>query len=309
MILDILLPLGLGGALLAWGGDRLVEGASEGARRLRLSPIFIGTVLVGFGTSAPELLTSVAAARSGLPDIALGNVVGSNITNVLLIGGVVALLAPWAVAQQALARDYAFGVAAVALLAMAMLGGALHAMTGALFLLLLGCVTIVALMGGGQAAKTVEIAPVARPVLWRAGLYGGLGLAAALFGAGLFVEGASDAARAFGMSEAAIGASIVALGTSLPELATSVMAARRREAGIALGNIVGSNLFNVLGVLGATLLVAGITPAAETLWRDLPVLVLTTLALGWLLLGPRGAGRATGVALLGTYVLYLALML
>ena len=160
-----------------------------------------------------------------------------------------------------------------------------------------------------QTGRSDDETKATRPVLWRAALFVVVGLAAAVAGANWFVEGAVNAARVLGMSEAAIGATIVAVGTSLPELATSVMAARRGEGDIAVGNIVGSNVFNVLGVLGAALMVGPLDPSAEALWRDLPAMLLATAVLLAIVLWLPRTGRAAGWGLLALYAGYLALTL
>ncbi|MCL5775557.1 calcium/sodium antiporter [Limibaculum sp. FT325] len=306
MIIEIFLPLVLGGALLAGGGEALVAGGAGTARRLGLSPIVIGVLLIGFGTSTPELLTSIEAARLGSPDIALGNVIGSNTANILLIGGVAALLAPMALQREHYRFDLWVAVFVALTLGLAMLAGPLTPMLGALFLLSLAVYALVALARGGTASdEPVEM----RPVLWRSLLIAAGGLVAALLGARLFVEGAVELARMFSISEAVIGATIVAVGTSLPELATSVMAARRGHPELAVGNILGSNVFNILGVLGATLMVGEIAPSAEAVWRDMPAMLAATAALVFVILVRGRMSRAGGVALIAGYAGYLALML
>lgn len=308
MLIEILLPLLFGGALLAGGGEALVSGSAGTARRLGLSPVVIGVLLIGFGTSTPELLTSVEAARLGAPDIALGNVLGSNTCNILLIGGVAALISPMVLRKDAFRFDLWVAVFVALTLGLALVAGPLTPMLGALFLLSLAVYALVALAAGASQGAVDQDSGVA-PVLWRSLLIALAGLVAALFGARLFVEGAVELARLFNLSEAVIGATVVAVGTSLPELATSVMAARRGQPELAVGNIIGSNIFNVLGVLGATLMVSEIVPAPEALWRDLPAMLAATAGLVAVILIAGCMSRRIGLGLLAGYAGYLALML
>jgi len=313
MLIEIFLPLLMGGALLAGGGEALVRGSAGTARRLGLAPVVIGVLLIGFGTSTPELLTSVEAARLGAPDIALGNALGSNTCNVLLIGGLAAIIAPMTVHKDAFRFDLWIAVTVAVTLALAMVAGPLTPMLGALFLLSLAVYALVALSVGASSAGGPQDTGAHRdeiaPVLWRSLAIALVGLVAALLGARLFVEGAVEIARLFDVSEAVIGASIVAVGTSLPELATSIMAARRGQSELALGNIIGSNIFNILGVIGATLMVGEIAPSSEALLRDLPAMLAATVALVVVILVLGRMSRAIGIALLAGYGLYLAVML
>ncbi|MFZ5961689.1 calcium/sodium antiporter [Thalassococcus sp. BH17M4-6] len=302
--MDILL-IALGLPALLGGGELLVSGAVALALRLGLSPMVIGLTLVGFGTSTPELLTSLRAASQGAPDIALGNVVGSNIANILLILGLAALIRPMAVADRAgFRRDggwmLAAGLACALLVLLPVIG------RGAGLGLLAGLAAFLWLtLRRATPDAPADVAGPPRP-LWQAALAFTAGLGLTLLGAVLLVDGATGLARDFGVSEAVIGLTLVAVGTSLPELVTSVLAARRGHGDVALGNILGSNLFNVLGILGATALAVPL-PVADSIARvDVWVMLAASLAL--LVLGAARAriGRLPGLALLISYGAYLA---
>ncbi len=292
----ILLILGLAG--LFAGGEALVRGAVGIAQRLAMSPLLIGLTVVGFGTSTPELLVSVDAALRGVPDIAIGNVVGSNIGNILLIVGLSALVWPIRVAGGTLRRDLAVMLAAALVLVPLFWTGTLGRAAGLLLVLALMAYLTWAWLAPGEAEAEAEAK--SRP-LWQSLIWVGIGLAALMLGARWLVDGAVSIARTHGLSEAFIGLTIVAVGTSLPELATSMMAALRRQSAIAIGNIVGSNIFNVLGILGVTALIAPIPVAGRFLNFDLPVMIGASLALAGLLLLRPGIGRVMGCALLLAY--------
>jgi cation:H+ antiporter len=266
---EIWLPLLGGFLLLVAGGELLVRGAVGVATRLGVSPLVIGLTLVGFGTSTPELVTSVQAALAGSPGIAYGNVVGSNIANALLILGVAALLSPIAVTAASLKRDGVVMVGvAVAFAALAPFVP-LGRLIGAAFVAALALYIFVAFRqeraAAAGAAPVIDPETVAGPV---PSLWAGLGLALGglvlvVVGGRFLVDGAIALARAWEISETVIGLTVVAVGTSLPELVTSVIAAFRRQGDIAFGNIVGSNIYNILGIAGATALIApGPVPTA-----------------------------------------------
>lgn len=293
----------LGGLIgLFFGGEALVRGAVAIAHRLAIPPLLIGLTVVGFGTSTPELLVSVDAALSGVPDIALGNIVGSNIANILLIVGLSALVWPIRIAGETLRRDTAVMMAAALALLPLFWLGEMGRPAGLLLLAGLAAYLVHAyLHPGTTVAEDQATAPAP---LWKSALWVGLGLLALMLGARFLVDGATNIARNFGLSEAFIGLTIVAVGTSLPELATSLIAALRRQSEIAIGNVVGSNIFNVLGILGATAVIAPVPVAARFLGFDLPVMIAASAALvALLLLRPR-IGRLAGVALLVAYAAY-----
>lgn len=288
---------------LFFGGEALVRGSVGIARRMAIPSLLIGLTVVGFGTSTPELLVSVDAAWRGVPDIALGNIVGSNIANILLIIGLSALIWPIKVMGATLRRDTAVMMAAALVLVPVFAMGQLGRVSGVILVAGLAAYLIWAYRQPGdlEAEEVGVPAPASALVstLWVIG-----GLVALMVGARFLVDGAVNIARGYGISEAFIGLTIVAVGTSLPELATSLIAAFRRQSEIAIGNIVGSNIFNVLGILGVTALIAPIPVASRFLTFDLPVMIAVSLVLTALLLTRPVIGRGIGVAMLAGYVAY-----
>lgn len=290
--------------LLIAGGEGLVRGASGIARHFRISPMVIGLTIVGFGTSAPELLVSLEAALTGQPGLAIGNVVGSNIANILLILGISAVMAPLVIPIRKMYRDFGFMLAAMALMWIMLLDGMIGRLDGAI--LFMGLIGFLAMAFFSGEVEPIDDMPLpSMPLAWAMTLGGLVGL---VLGAGLLVDSASTIARSFGVSEAVIGLSIVAIGTSLPELTTSIIAALRKETEIAVGNVVGSNVFNVFGILGTTALVTPI-PAeprfaqVDMVWMAaaIALLVLAALKLGTL-------PRWLGLGFLTLYAAYLAMM-
>ena len=297
----LFVALGLAG--LFAGGEFLVRGSVAMAHRFALSPLLIGLTDVGFGTSTPELLVSVDAAWRGMPDIALGNVVGTNIANILLIVGISALVWPIVVSGATLRRDLAVMLAAALTLLPIFYLGEMSRLAGAL--LFSGLVVyLAAAYRAGRAEPEPEAEEAPRLTAGRAFLVVGVGLVALMIGARLLVDGSVAIARDFGISEAFIGLTIVAVGTSLPELATSLVAAFRRQSEIAIGNVVGSYIFNILGILGVTAIVAPIPVAGRFLAFDLPVMIAASLGLALLLLARPRIGRSTGLVLLLAYAAY-----
>lgn len=303
----ILLELAAGLGLLILGGELLVRGAAGFALRLGVSPLLIGLTVVGFGTSTPELVTSLEAAFKGSPGIAIGNVVGSNTANVLLILGIAALLAPIPVERRAFLRDGTVAaVAALACLAV-VLAGSLERLSGLILVGLLAAYIAFAAWRERVPAGTEDAFKEARRsmgVPLAVGLALG-GLAITVLGARLLVDAAIGLAQVAGVSDTVIGLTVVAIGTSLPEMATSVVAAYRRAPEIAFGNIVGSNIYNVLGILGVTALVHPIPVPPEIIAFDIWVMLAAAAALtvaavtGWQIT------RREGAALLGAYGAYM----
>ncbi|WP_349357612.1 calcium/sodium antiporter [Stappia sp.] len=297
--------VGLGLVLLFAGGEGLVRGAVSLAARLGVSPLMIGLTVVGFGTSMPELIVSLRAALAGAPDIAVGNVVGSNTANILLILGLTALIAPPPTRLPGLGRDLVVMlVAAFALAALARMGSVERGAGLALLAALAAYLAASAWLARGQDGEAEGLAATLSPLAALA--FVGGGLLALMAGADLLVRGASDLARAAGISEAVIGVTVVAVGTSLPELATSIVAAWRRQPEIAVGNVVGSNIFNVLAILGATALVSPLPIAQSIRLIDIPVMLGASLALALLLSTGRRVPRTAGAGLLAAYVGYTA---
>ena len=288
-------------ALLA-GGDLLVRGAVGVARRFGVSPLVIGLTLVGFGTSAPELVTSLSAALAGAPAIALGNVVGSNIANILLILGVAALLRPVAAQMAGLPREAAWvGGSALALAALAV-SGQISTWSGVCLIGFLGFYLWGAFRSSSVPSDDLSIPTDPLP---KAATLLVIGLALTIGGAIALVDGATGIARAYGVPEAVIGLTLVAVGTSLPELATTVMAARRGQSDVALGNILGSGIFNILGILGTTALVAPL-PVDASLLPDIGVMLASTALLIGLLFWKKCIGRKSGGMFLLLYAGYMA---
>lgn len=250
----------VGVVLVLWGADRLTEGAVAVAERLRVPQIVIGLTIVALGTSMPELCVSVVSALKGTPDLAVGNVVGSNIFNALLIVGVAALVAPMTILRSTVFKDVPCAlVASVVLLMMCQNDWVITRFDGAIlfvFFLVFMRLTIkgaTSAQPAPQEAEEKEASAGKQPMKgWLAGLWMVVGLAALIGGSNLFVGGATEVARALNVSDAVIGLTIVAGGTSLPELATSVVAAKKGNSGIAIGNVLGSNVLNILFILGLT---------------------------------------------------------
>lgn len=304
-----MLALMAGGIIvLVAGGEILVRGATGLALRLGLSPLLIGLVVVGFGTSTPELTTSVTAALEGAPDIAVGNVIGSNIANILLILGLAALIRPIPIRTGPFRRDGA------ALALSAVLGAGLIAFAGlerwAGALLAVALLAYIAISWWTDTGKQDDAGGVTAPagrllpsLLLLAG-----GFAGVIGGAWLLVEGAVAAAGALGVSQAVIGLTIVAIGTSLPELATSLSAARRGQGDIAFGNIIGSNIFNILGILGVAAMISPMQVTGSLAGSDLAVMLGATALLLWAAFRHGRISRIYGALLLILYGAYIASM-
>ncbi|EKX57108.1 Inner membrane protein YrbG, putative calcium/sodium:proton antiporter [Rhodobacter sp. AKP1] len=293
---------------LFFGGEFLVRGAANVARSYRISPMVIGLTIVGFGTSTPELLVSLNAALDGASSIAVGNVLGSNIANILLILGLTALIYPVAVDGRRVWKDLAFMVGAAVLLWIMLLGDGLSRIeAGVLVAALMGFLVSSFLSGRTEEEETD--AEALTPV-WKSALITLGGLVVLMVGARLLVDSSTQIARSFGISEAVIGLTIVAVGTSLPELATSAIAAWRKHSEIAVGNVIGSNIFNVLGILGITGLVLpiqGLDP--RFLREDMPWVLGCSLLLVLMAFALKGVPRWAGALLLAAYGGYVALML
>lgn len=286
---------------LFFGGEALVRGSVGIAQRLAMSPLLIGLTVVGFGTSTPELLVSVDAALRGVSDIALGNVVGSNIANILLIVGVSALVWPIRVSGDTLKRDTAVMMAAAIALVPIFAFGMMGRVAGGILFASLVAYLVFAYRQSRNAPLADEgDLPVPARGLWLSLIWVIGGLVALMFGARFMVDGAVTIARTFGVSEAFIGLTVVAVGTSLPELATSLIAAFRKQSEIAIGNIVGSNIFNILGILGLTAIITPIPVASRFLTFDLPIMIAVSLVLT-VLLRRQTIGRGIGIVMLVAY--------
>jgi cation:H+ antiporter len=311
MTLNILFLL-LGIALLTGGGEALIRGSLAAAKRLGVSPLLSGLVIVGFGTSAPELVVSVNAAIEGQPDIAIGNVVGSNIGNSLLILGICALITPLAVKPLALRRD-AVTVVAASMLFLVLVGGSTLGRPDAVIFLLAFVMYLTWAYrserfhdepsGEVHKAEANELSAVPKTVLWIV-VAVVFGLLLLIGGSQVLLMGAVGIAEHFGVSEAVIGLTLVAVGTSLPELSISVIAAIRRHADVAIGNILGSNIFNLLGILGISALLQPL-PVTERIQQfDQWILLGTSLFLLLFLYTGRRLSRLEGGILLVSYSAY-----
>ncbi|MDT8387806.1 MAG: calcium/sodium antiporter [Thiogranum sp.] len=303
----------LGLALLVWSADRFVEGSAATARHFGMPPLLIGMVVVGFGTSAPEMVVSALAASQGNPGLALGNAYGSNITNIALILGLTALINPIAVHSQVLRKQLPILTAITVLAGWQIWDGAITRLDA---LVLLGVFAL--LMGwtiwqgmhqkadalGSEMEQEFETRgmPLRRSVFWLV-----VGLILLIISSRILVWGAVEIAQGLGVSDLIIGLTVVAVGTSLPELASSIVATRKGEHDIALGNILGSNLFNTLAVVGIAGAIHPMPVGPEVFSRDILVMGALTLSLFVFGYGFRGAGRINrfeGAVLLTCYIGY-----
>ena len=263
MLLDCIYII-IGVVLVLWGADRLTEGAAALARRMQVPEMVIGLTIVAAGTSAPELFVSMVSALKGSTDMAVGNVVGSNIFNTMLIVGCAAMVAPMHISVSTVRKDLPFAVLAALLMlvlclddfsSLSLTGNSISRLDG--ILLLAGFVLFMAYTLSMARKKNKDAASAAEPTVasvsaWRSCCFVVLGLTCLVLGSNLFVDAASSMAASLGVSDGVIGLTVVAGGTSLPELATSVVAARKGQSAIAIGNVIGSNVFNILLILGLT---------------------------------------------------------
>ncbi|MDN4476660.1 calcium/sodium antiporter [Demequina sp. SYSU T00192] len=307
----------LGLAALAWSADRFVSGASAVATHLGMAPLLVGMLVVGFGTSAPELVVSAFAAAGGNPEIALGNAMGSNIANIGLILGTTAILIPVIVHRGVLSREMPVLLGITLVLGLVMLDGSISRFDALVLLLVLGA-QLAWSIGAGRRRRpgepedelAIEVeererrAGMTRRAAW-AWTLGGMALL--VVASRLLVWGAVGIAERLGWSDLVIGLTVVAIGTSAPELAAAVAAARRRETELVLGNVIGSNIFNTLAVVGLAALISPMAVDQVAVTRDLPVLLVMTGAL--LLMGYRPGdhgriNRLEGGLLLAAWIAY-----
>ena len=303
MCLDIVIII-IGVAMVLKGADFLTEGAAALARRVNIPEIVIGLTIVAAGTSAPELFVSLVSALKGTPDLAVGNVVGSNTMNAMLIVGCAAMVAPMTISRSTVKKDIPFAVGASVLLMLLAMNNFLGRLDG--ILLLAGFVSFMVYSlrqaKNGQGDATTE---EKQQNPWLSALYIVLGLVGLVIGSNLFVDHASSLALALGISEGVVGLTVVAGGTSLPELATSVVAARKGQSAIAIGNVIGSNVFNILLILGLTATISPLQIEGITTIDMAVMLISVTLV--WLFSFTRyTVERWEGAALVGGYLVYLA---
>lgn len=300
-------------ALLVWSADRFVDGSAAAARHFGMPPLLIGMIVVGFGTSAPEMMVSALSALQGSPGIALGNAYGSNITNIGLILGLTALFKPIAVHSQVLRKELPILAALTAIAAWQLWDGRVTRPEAVVLLAVFaGLMSWTIVQGMRQQADALgeemedeldaNPMPVRQAVFWLV-----LGLLLLIVSSRVLVWGAVEVARMFGVSDLVIGLTIVAVGTSLPELASSLAAARKGEHDIALGNILGSNFFNTLAVVGIAGTISPMEAGPEVFSRDIMVMAALTLSLfvfGYGFRGPGRLNRFEGAALLAGYIGY-----
>ena len=328
--MQIALQLVGGLILLMLGGELLVRGAVQVATRFGVSPLVIGLTLVGFGTSTPELVTSVQAALSGSPGIAYGNIVGSNIANILLILGIAAIITPIAVSSNALKRDSTIMVLVTVVFAIVAALVPMGLLAGLVFVLALaGYIFAAFWQERGLAAGALDDAhgaafdkslalQEADPALKAPSEIGRsaflsiliaiAGLALVVLGGNFLVSGAVGLARSFSISETIIGLTIVAIGTSMPELVTSVMAALRKQTEVAFGNVVGSNIYNILGIGGFTALISPTNVPSEIVRFDNLIMIGASLVLVAFAFTGRRISRREGAVLVAGYAAYVALI-
>jgi cation:H+ antiporter len=306
--------LAAGGLILLFlGGESLVRGAVGLAKRLGVSTLFIGVVVVGFGTSAPEFLVCLEAALRGQDDLTIGNIVGSNIANIMLIVGVAALIRPVVSRPSILRRDGLAMLGASAILVGLALHGGVDRWAALVMLMLLGAFLAYCVYsernGDDVIAEEVEEVGAAPRAIWAGLLAAAIGVTALVAGSNMLIDGATGIAMAYGVSEAVIGVTLVALGTSLPELATAFVAAIRNHGDVALGNVLGSNVFNVLGMLGLTSLIEPVAISEEFLSLDVWfMLAVSVLLLVFMTTGQRVTRTESGVLIVG-YAVYVAFLL
>ena len=305
-----LLQLVFGFLLLVKGADAFVDGASSVAKKLRIPAFVIGLTIVAFGTSAPELAVSITAALKGSNDIALGNVVGSNLFNTLVVLGTSAAITPIAVEKGMIKRDYPLSIFAAVLLTV-LAADTIFTKTGVLTLGRIdGIILLIAFAGfmvmtvkASMAGRTeMDEVPESMPVV-KSIIFIVLGLVGIVYGGDLSVEGAKEIARFFGLSEAIIGLTIVAVGTSLPELVTSVIAAKKGESDIAVGNVIGSNIFNIFLILGASSTILPMNLSSSYLY-DLGILIAVAVLTYIPIAKTKKVTRSMGIIMVLAYVAY-----
>ena len=300
----------LGLILLVFGGDLLVKGSVNVANKLGISPLVVGIVLVGFGTSTPELMASILSAIKEVPQIAIGNVIGSNIANILLILGITALIQPIKIDMKSFKRDSGFLALSCLALIVAMSFGALNRLGGAVFVLaLLGYVYYCYHMEAKnkkaikEMQKDIDEMSETKGSTLRHLITAIIGIALTMLGAKFLVDSSIELARQWGISETVIGLTIVAVGTSLPELASSVMASIRKHNEVAFGNVVGSNIYNSLFILGVVAVLMPL-PFGNDLWESIIIMTATTALL--ILTGVfKQISRPMGVVFLVAYAGYI----
>lgn len=306
----ILLIIGL--IVLIVGGDYLVKGSSSIALRLHLSPLVVGLTIVAFGTSAPELLISIQSALKGSPDIAMGNVVGSNICNLALVLGLTAVINPVKVQTNSLRIDWPMTMGASILLFLVVREGVLGAVEGVIFLIAITIYLVLIIVQSRIDVKSKlrekeneDIPDAPNKQMWKDITFILLGCVALYYGSEWFVSSSKELALSLGVEERVVGLTVVALGTSLPEMVTAAVASYKGETDLALGNLMGSNIFNILSILGITAIITPIHVHAVILNKDIIWMLMITLMILPLMIVRREVGRADGIVLLIVYSVYI----
>ncbi len=309
MIIDILI-LFAGLIVLILGGDFLIKGSSSFALKMNLSPLVVGLTIVAFGTSAPELLISIKAALTSSPDLAMGNVIGSNICNLALVLGLTAIISPIYVKRNTIWIDWPMTMGSSLLLYILVREGFINSYEGLIFI---GILVLYLFFVIRKSRKDLNVArelqqefnlPKSSSTYLKDFTYIGLGSIGLFLGAELFVGGAQDLARNMGIEERIVGITVVALGTSLPELVTSTVASFKKETDLALGNLMGSNIFNILSILGITSIIKEIKVNDVILNTDIIWMLGITLIILPMMLSKRQIGRVEGAILLMIYIFY-----
>lgn len=301
----LLIVVGL--VMLIFGGDVLVQGASGIAKKFNLSPLVIGMTVVAFGTSAPELMVSIKAAMMGSPEIALGNVIGSNIANIALVLAITVLIFPLLIDRNSKIIDWPVMFIASLLFYIFALNGQISRVEGWLMFIGIVLFTIFLIRNSLQKNKSYEPDLEQHvPNIWLSIGKNLIGLVLLYFGSEWLVKGAVDIAESFGIEERIIGVTVIAFGTSVPELAASVMAAIKKETDISIGNLVGSNIFNILSVIGITSIIQPIEVSEKVLNPDMYWMLGIALALGIILFTWKKIQRWHGLLLLASYVFYIS---
>ena len=313
----------IGVALVIWGADRLTEGAASLARGLRVPEIVIGLTILAAGTSAPELFVSLTSALKGTSDLAVGNVIGSNIFNAMLIVGCSAAVAPMAISHSTVSKDIPFALIASVLMFLLcfddmnsphLWGNDISRSDGLILLVVFGAFMIYTFKKARQDGQIkdreeldeeVEKRPLDKKAIWKNVLWMAVGLACLIYGSNLFVDAASYVAYRFGVRPSVVGLTIVAGGTSLPELATSVVAARKGQSALAIGNAIGSNVFNILLILGTTAVICPMRIMGINI-IDLSMMIIS-MGLLWMFAYTKyTVSRREGFLLIGGFMLYMA---
>ena len=304
----------IGLILLSGGADYLVRGAVSIATALNISPLVVGLTIIAFGTSLPELVVCVRAASAGAAGLAVGNVVGSNIANILLVLGAGALICPISANRKHCLRDGSIMVSATLLFIAIALTGSFASLSGTVMILLLLTFLVFSYVQGKKhgvddlsMVDMDEVAPETAVPMMRATLWVITGIIGVAIGAELLISSATTIARSLGVGEEVIGLTMVAVGTSLPELATVIAAATKRQSGLIVGNVIGSNIFNILGVMGVTATVADIPVGGQILTFDIWVMAAAAIVLVSLILSGSALNRRKGTVFLAFYAAYIAI--